>query len=401
MTGGERLTSQTARPAALPPPRVPLNQRLRLHAGYEWRNSGNPLLTRLRVGWDTRSWGRFPAVRSDLGGVSISYSGLPEGLAYTLEFTEHRRENGVEQAAVRTATTLKGRSLTSPPRLPDADIVIVGTSTAKARQLPLNSSLIMPIRVHFVLDFGEDFKNTHHQASKGARRDFRQKSRQHDWTFGIEHDPAWFEFFYDRIYMATMLERYGERARTESKDSAYECLFRSGVLFHLSANGKRIAGHLCHWDPGSGVLTSRLLGVLDGAAEHYSAGALKVMYFLLIDWAAKNGARRLDFQGTEAFLSKGTYQMKRRFGTRVALPPNHFGGKRLWLQVRRDSPSVRDFLVANPMLTETPDGVLEAVYFHDDKRPARIDYRAESPGVERIRHAGLDDFLSGLGGCRD
>ncbi len=69
--------------------------------------------------------------------------------------------------------------------------------------------------------------------------------------------------------------------------------------------------------------------------------------------------------------------------------------------MRRDSPSVRDFLVANPMLTETPDGVLEAVYFHDDKRPARIDYRAESPGVERIRHAGLDDFLSGLGGCRD
>lgn len=379
------------------PSRVPPRQRIRLHAGYAWRNSGHPLLTHTRVAWDNRSWGWFPAVRSDVGGVSICYAGVPEGLTYTLEFTEQRRASSAEEAAARERTTLRGWDLTSPQHLPDADIVMVGTSAAKARLLPTNDSLIMPLRVHFVLDCDRDLDVIHSSASKGARRDFRQKSRQHDWSFGVEDDPAWFEYFYERMYQATMRKRYGARARTETRESAYECLFRSGVLFHLSMDGERMAGHLCHWDARSRVLTSRLLGVLDGAEEYYAAGALKVMYFLLIEWAAKNGVRRLDLQGTEAFLSKGTYQMKRRFGTRVVLPPNHFGGKRLWLQVRRDTPAVRGFLADNPLLTVAPDAELEAVYFHDARRPARLDYRAASPGVARVRHMDLDEFLAGLG----
>ncbi|MGW3123456.1 GNAT family N-acetyltransferase [Streptomyces sp. NPDC001107] len=348
------------------------------------------------MAWDTRDGARFPAIRSDTGGVSISYSGVPEGVAYTLEFTEQRRESNAEETAQRKEATLLGRDLRMPDRLPDADIVIVGTSSEKARKLPSSASLIMPIRVHFLLDFDQDYEVLHAQASKGARRDFRQKSRQNDWSLGIERDPAWFEYFYDRMYRATMFERYGPRARTEGRDSAYECLFRSGVLFYLTMDGKRMAGHLCHWDPRSRILTSRLLGVLDGAEEYYAAGALKVMYFLMIEWAARHGVRRLDFQGTEAFLSKGTYQMKRRFGTRVALPPNHFGRKRLWFQIRRDTPAVRDFLVNNPLLTEAADGTLEAVYFHDARRPLRVDYRAESPGVARVHHVDLDAFLAGI-----
>ncbi|OLZ66938.1 hypothetical protein AV521_26475 [Streptomyces sp. IMTB 2501] len=272
---------------------------------------------------------------------------------------------------------------------------MVGTSADKVGRLPSDTSLVMPIRVHFVLDLADGYRSVLENASKGARRDFRQKYRQYDWEFGVEGDPIWFDHFYERIYRATMFQRYGERARTESRDSAYECLFRSGVLFYLAMNGERIAGHLCHWDPQSGVLTSRLLGVLDGAEEYYAAGTLKVMYFLLMKWAAENGVRRLDFQGTEAFLSKGTYQMKRRFGTRVILPPNHFGRKRLWLQVRRDTPEVRDFLVANPVLQVTKEGKLEAVYFYDDERPARVDYRAVGAGVEAVRHFSLDEFLAG------
>jgi hypothetical protein len=380
-------------PGHLPAPRVPLRRRCGIRTGYHWRNSGNPILTRLRVRWDTRGWAKFPAVRSQAGGVSISYSGVPEGLAYLLDFTEQRR-CAPAGTAVRHSATLTGRQLRSPGRLPDADIVIVGTGAAGARRLPGEASLVMPMRVHFVVDFDDDVETVLGRIARSERRGFRRNAGRYRWDWAIEPDAGWFDVFYDRFYRATMSERHGSRQRTESREAAYECLFRTGRLFVLSQNGERIAARLCHWNPAAGVLTSRLLGVRDGSPEHYTTGAIKAMHIFLIKWAAANGVRRLDFQGTEAFLSKGTYQSKRLFGTRVVLAPNHFGRKRLWLQVRRDTPAVRDFLVANPVVAEYRPGRLEAVYFHDAERPARHDYPARSPGVDRARDVDLDEFLA-------
>lgn len=378
-----------------PPARVALPRRVALHAGYVWRNSGNRAVTRTRTLWDARGWARYPMVHSDLGGMLVGYAGLREGLAYTLEFTELRRELSPDDRAARRSGSVRGFRLTDPGGLPDADILIIGTSAAKARRLPVQASFVIPMRVHFVIDFDEDVEAVMERIARGERRNFRQKLRQHEWRLEIERDPAWFDYFYRHIYRATMARRHGERERVETEAASYECLFRSGLLFALSMDGRQVAGHLCHWNPRTGVLTSRLLGVVDGADEYYSAGALKVIHFLLIRWAGTHGVRQLDFQGTEAFLSKGTYQLKRLFGTRLLLPPNHFGGKRLWLHVRRDTPAVRDFLVANPFIAEAADGSLEAIYFYDDERAAREDYRSNSPGVQRARTVSLDGFLTG------
>ncbi|MFE3414745.1 GNAT family N-acetyltransferase [Streptomyces mirabilis] len=365
-----------------------------MNADYVWRNNDHPLLRRFRTHWDTRSWATLPAIRSDLGGLSVTYTGLPEGQAYTLEFTELRRETGEGPGAVRDSCQVRARNHARTDRLPDGDISIVGTTAPNLRHLPGDLSFVLPMRVHFVVDFDADTETVFSRIARGERRNFRQRCRQHEWKLDIERDPGWFDYFYDRIYRATMSERHGERERIESKESAYECLFRYGILFVITMDGERVGGHLCHWDQKSGVLTSRLLGVVDGAAEHYAAGALKVMHALLIRWAGDNGVRQLDFQGTEAFLSKGTYQLKRLFGTRVALPPNHFGDKRLWLQVRQDTPAVRDFLVANPFLTVSEKGVLEAVYFHDSDRKVCDRYKSDSPGVTGQRLIDLDAFFA-------
>lgn len=360
---------------------------------YRWRNSGSPLLTRSRTTWDTRDRAVFPSICSELGGLSVSYSGLAEGLAYTLEFTELRREDG-QETAKRSSSEVTGRDLGAPGRLPDTDIVIVGTSAARARGLPTAASLVMPMRVHFVVDVDGDSEAMRRRISKREREQHRRNVREHQWSWRIVREPDWFDDFYDQHYRPTMHRRHGERERIETKETSYECLFRTGCLFALSQDGERIGGALCHWDRHSRVLTLRLLGVRDGSQEHFASGAFKAIYHFLIGWAADHGVRQLDFQGTEPFLSKGTYQWKRRFGTRVILPPNHFGEKRLWLQVPRDTPAVRDFLVANPLLAEPEGGGLEAVYFHDSARPARLDYSSRSPGVERVRHIDLDMFLA-------
>ncbi|MFE7097362.1 GNAT family N-acetyltransferase [Streptomyces erythrochromogenes] len=379
--------------------RSPLLRRLAMHAAYHWRNSGHRLLTAARTSWDTRDGALFPSVTSELGGMSVNYSGLAEGIAYTLEFTELRREGG-GAAALRTPGTVRGKDLRDPARLAASDIRIVGTSTAKARRLPRSASLVVPMRVHFVIDF-DGTGDAASRISKRERAQFRGALRRHAWTWAEEPAPEWFDRFYDRIYRATMQERHGARERTETKEVSYEVLFRRGRMFLLSEGSEPVAGALCHWDRRSGTLTLRLLGVLDGDQRHLDSGAFKAVYHFLIGWCAEHGVRALDFQGTEPFLSKGTYQWKRRFGTRVVLPPNHFGRKRLWFQVHRDTPEVRDYLVANPLLAENEDGALEAVYFYDAQRPARLDYAANSPGVSGVRHIDLDEFLASTPRARE
>lgn len=376
------------------PPRQALPGRVRLRVAYHWRNSGSPFLVRLRMAWDGRGRRLLPSVRSEQGGMSVSYTGLPEGLAYTLEFTELRRECAGDRAK-RVSATITGRDLRSgTTALPDADIVIVGTSAYQVPRLPATASLVAPMRVHFVVDIDVDAQQLRRRISERERWQFSRNVRRYGWVWHAVEDPAWFDFFYDRMYRPTMHKRHGQRERTESKGSSYECLFRTGRLFALCENGERIAGALCHWNRTSHVLTLRLLGVLDGSEEYLDRGVFKAVYHFLIAWAADNDIRQFDLQGTEPFLSKGTYQWKRRLGTRVILPPNHFGAKRLWLHVRRDTPAVRDFLVSNPILAEAPDRTLEAVYFHDAHRPARLDYSAKSPGVDRTRLVDLDEFLS-------
>lgn len=369
-------------------------QRTKLHILYRWRNSARPMIAAAHAACDTAPWRRIPAAHSDVGGMSILYAGLPEGLRYTLDFTEQRRQRDTDDAPARRTFRITSGSVPDLAEDTGADVVVVGTSRRRARRSPRHRSLVIPLRVHFVVDCELGADQALARISKGVRRDVRQQSRKHDWHFSIERDVATFDHFYDQMYLPTMRARYGSRARTEGKASAYECLYRSGVLFMLTEAGRPVAGHLCHWEPKTRVLTSRLLGVLGGGEDQYSAGVVKVLYHLMIEWATNNQVRALDLQGTEPFLSKGTYQMKRRFGSRVVVPSNHFGGKRLWLQVRHDTPTVRDFLVANPVVVENDHGTLDIVFFFDRNRPARDDLQWDSPGIDQMRRVDLDEFLS-------
>ncbi|MFD9305180.1 GNAT family N-acetyltransferase [Streptomyces sp. NPDC060048] len=386
-------------PQGRPPvaPRAASARRLRMMLGYHWRNSGSAPLNRLHNWWDGRPGARTPSVVSTAGGLSIAYSGLPAGLAYTLEFTEERRTLATPGQAVRTTVPRSSRLLGGAGAVPPpADIEIVGSTAERARRLPQDAALVIPMRVHFVVDTHRPADEVLRSISRREREQHARCRRERQWTWEQASAPALFDEFYDRMYRPTMFNRHGLRERVESKAAAFECIFRRGFLFILSEGGERIAGAMCHWDPGTKVLTLRLLGVADGAAEHYDSGAFKALYHHLLAWAAGNGVRHVDFQGTEPFLSKGTFQWKRRFGSRVVLPPNHFGGKRLWLKVHRDTPQVRDFLAANPVLAEAADGALHAVYFQDADRPARLDLSGKAPGIRQSRVVAMDDFLARL-----
>jgi hypothetical protein len=157
-----------------------------------------------------------------------------------------------------------------------------------------------------------------------------------------------------------------------------------------------VAGVLARLEDGGRTLWMRLLGVLDGAGEHYRSGAVKAVYYLTMEWAAEHGVTRVNFSGGDPFPGQGVYQFKRRLHPTVAHPVDHFRNRRVYLRATRDTPAVRDFLVATPMITVDGSDRIVATHFFDSTRPPRTDIRADGPGVHGARAIDLDEFLTGV-----
>jgi hypothetical protein len=390
------MSGQGALSPAIPQPgsRARRDHRLaraRAAARYHWNNAGHPLVRAFRSAVDARG-GPGPAVLSDNPGygLSFAYAGLQIGHLNVRQLLERRRiALGGETPVLRT------ESVSWPDLvrgfLPDADLVLVGAEKARIRQLPVARAFVAPFRVHLVVDTAKGPEAVRAGISRRERWEFSRNSRSHHWTLREDNSEPAFRFFYDRMHMPTMNVRHADDTRTEEFALARDHILRRGRLMFVVDDGQPVAGVLCH--ERNGTITTRLLGVLDGSAEHYESGAFKAAYHLLLTWAAERGYAAVDFYGTEAFLAKGIFQWKRKFAPRVIVPPNHFSTKRLYLAVRRDSERVRDFLVANPFIEIGADGTMRAVYFHDGVRQARTDISAKAGALAAPRHVDLDEFF--------
>lgn len=367
------------------PARAPAIRRAALRAAFSWDTSTRPWLANGRCWWDGEiRKGRAgmdppaPLGHRETPGrlATVAYTGLGEGPRYVLDFL---RQQGLE---------VTDGSATAP-----ADIVVTGTTARRiCIPAPGGAALVLPFRVQLVVPVG-DADAVHRRISKRERRAFTANRRAHRWDWEHTDDPQAFDHFYERMHLPTMRRRHGEQTRSLPPETAYECLFRDGRLFFVTEGGIRVGGVLCGWDRRLRTLSMRLLGVLDGAERHYTNGTVKALTHFTLEWAGANGVANVDLSGCEPFLSKGIFQFKQRFHPSVALPSNHFGGKRLELRVTHDTEGVRDFLAANPVIALT-DGGLEALYFHDEARPPRVDLAWQCPGILRARRIHLDGFLS-------
>lgn len=362
--------------------------------------------TRIRYRWDAGSgvWAGLHQRYSSLPGraivdqrssasdgeISLRYQGFPEGLKYIVPYLLD--QGGL---AAGPATRTGWQAIRRGVGTPDADVLLVGCSRWRARRLPADRSLLLPFRVHLLLDVHHDVAAMYQRVSRRQRREFAATRRRHEWTSQISTDPDDLLFFYERMHLPAMDVRHGERARSVDWDVALHCLLRKGFLLFVTEGGKRVTGVLCRLDDHGRTLRMRLLGVLDGDETHYRSGAVKAVYYLTMEWAAANGVSLIDFAGADPFPGRGVFQFKSRFRPTTALPTDHHRDRRVYLRVVADTPAVRDFLVATPMLTVDESDRLVATYFRDPARPARTDIQAESAGVHSTRLIDLDEFLAG------
>jgi hypothetical protein len=370
-------------------------RRWRVRAEYEWGQHTSPLVTGARCLVDNRvlPWVSVTSA-GGASGPSIGYAGVPPGVVKIHQMLEQRREAlGAPATARRTGLADRG-ALLRGDWLPDADLVAVGCAAAQASRLSRTAALVLPFRVHVLARTGDGPDGWWQRMSRSERRWSSRTLSTGPWALEVATDAASFDHFYDRMHVPTMRARHGARARSETRDTAWDCLFRHGVLAFVTYEGTRVAGLLCRWGPDQRVLTIRLVGVLDGLPEYYRNGAMRATDHLLMGWAAARGVPSVDFGGAEPFLSQGIFQRKRLLASTAVIAPNHFGRLRLWWHARRDTPRVRDFLAANPVVEMTGDRGLRAVYFCDEQRPPRLDLAATREGIDGYRVLPLDEFFA-------
>jgi hypothetical protein len=366
---------------------------LRAAIDYGWRNGTSTVAVNLHAAFNDLREVRPSVIesRSETGDLTISCVGLADELERLLPFLEKQREAG--SGRVVSHSTYRGTysDFTSGKPPGDPCLLLAESSRRRALKLSKKSSIVLPLRLSLVVPLAGEPPLT--RVSRKDRQQFQRQQRRA--AFSLERGTTVGDLaeFYNYMHLPTMNARHGESLRSEAWDVALHSLFNHGVLFFLCESGTRVAGMLCRVDRAERKLTVRLVGVREGSSAYYRSGVYMALYIMVLEWASNQGLTKADLSISEPFLSKGVLQFKRKLHPHFQLPENYMKTRRIWLQAAHDCPSVRDFLVANPVIAITPSEQLRPTYFYDSVRPPRRDLKWSSPGLHGEELIDLDDFL--------
>jgi RimJ/RimL family protein N-acetyltransferase len=176
-----------------------------------------------------------------------------------------------------------------------------------------------------------------------------RKVRSHGYTLEPGATAADWEEFYSTMLIPQAMSRFGDEAWLPSRRFLGE-LARRGRLHFIVRAGERVGG-MCSlirddtvWVPVTGLRQGRDDLRRDGAA----AAALA----LTLDWARRQGCRRVDAGRTSPFLQEGVHRWKRKWGLQpVRDPMSHLLAA--WI----GSDPARAAFAREPVLIETADGL--------------------------------------------
>ncbi|MFI2189862.1 hypothetical protein [Streptomyces sioyaensis] len=316
------------------------------------------------------------------------YLGVSEGLTYIAPFVEDRFLT--KQSGERTVPVDDSPGLAELWSSVDADLAVLVAPVEVVDALVGPRDIRAVSRIHQVVDTSGSYEHVMSQLSRREGR--RRRNAERDgFTYDVSNKDEHFFEFYRTMHMPTMQVRYADRARSVEEEKAFRTLFHEGVLFRVHKSGEWVAGSVCQIDRERRTLNARLIGIKAGSEEYRSAGAQTYIYYANLDWAAgEDSIDIVDFQGCEPFLTKGTFQYKKRFGTTAMIPDNIFGRLRMLIRPNSLTPSVRRFLVNNPVLAENSSGGLVAKYFFDQDNALRSDILHNSPGITEAVSIDLD-----------
>lgn len=320
---------------------------------------------------------------------TLLYVGIEEGLRYIEPFIAQKifiSFYSVRQSVIHD-TNLKELLDNS-----EHELILIVLDKKKTEEERKKHDLISACRIHQVVNTDSDLNTA---LSRMSNRESKRRTKSLKMGFKYSISTADYDFFdfYRNMHTPTMTSRYGNLARSVEESDAYTDLFQQGHLFKIFLDQIWLAGSVCQIDPNLRKINARLLGVLEGKDVYRNNGAQNFVYHAIIDWACNSpNIDLIDFQGCEPFLTKGTFQYKKRFGARAVIPDNLFGELRLIMRVNKLTRSIRRFLIDNPSIVITETGHLSARYFQDNTTQFRADIPFECDGIETKILLDVDDW---------
>lgn len=310
--------------------------------------------------------------------ISFSYCGIQHGLTYIQPFIQNQLLEG--------NIKIKRRNIIQPSELATYivenkdDLIVISTHKEQAYKNFTEDYFIMPFRIHQIVDTSKGIKKVLSSMSKREVKRQRKLKEKYKLDFYTTNEDKQYFDFYNRMHKPTMENRFDGLARSVEINKAYKEIFKKGLLFIITENGVPVSGSVSQIDEENKVLNARLIGVLNGDDRYRYIGAQNHVYHSILEWACKDPRiNYVNFQGCEPFLTKGTFQYKKRFATEAILPPNHLNDKRLLVKANFNKQGIKDFFFNNPVMLVDVDDRLGAGYFYDGREP-RLDIPYHSPG---------------------
>lgn len=320
--------------------------------------------------------------------VQTVYLGVQEGLTTLAPFIEDAL---IKKSENIQTTALHQEHIADAWHISDADLAVLVVPIQLIDTFAEFADIRAVARVHQVVDTAcrQTFLSrlSKHQIRK------RRRAERAGFSYDLSDQDNCFFDFYRNMYVPAMQNRHGTRARSVEEGEAFHTLFKAGALFRVWQKSEWIAGAVCQIDLDCRILHARLIGVKASAEQYPLSKAQNFAYHAVLDWAVQHPRiDKVDFQGSEPFLSKGTFQYKRCFGAMAIVPDNIFGQLRMLIRPKLKKSSVRCFLINNPLIADSPSGELVAHYFFDSNMSPRFDIPYRCPGLTQFQRINLDQL---------
>ena len=168
--------------------------------------------------------------------------------------------------------------------------------------------ICLPLWVDCNIDLNE---KRDYAKSDSVRGDLRKiRKNQLTWRVSVERDD--FEFFFENIYLPTLISSHGSAALPASKHKRLQQI-DSGTLelIQIMRDDQCVAGVTI--DYRDLIPTLRDSGVLGGSPELKKRAAVTATYLFAVEYLASKGCSKVGVGRSRSFLNDGVLNFKRKF----------------------------------------------------------------------------------------